>query len=183
MCGGSGSFPLPPCGFWGLDSVHQVWQQEPLVLNHLASPSTNIFSNCYNSEMRHNFGEGTFSKKLRNYLLLKKSCKGIVHWSPCNRLLHGGERARVLFIEVHVILVYGGKIQKVCVCGEQTLPTDCALSERDGDGCRTAAGLLAVLGIGEREPQAGMHHTPLRSPRELAETDLKGARSWLKWQD
>lgn len=91
--------------------------------------------------------------------------------------------ARVSFIEVHVILVYGGEMQKVCVCGEQTLPTDCALSERDGDGCRTVAGLLAVPGIGEREPQAGMHHTQLKSPRELVKTDFKGARFWLKRQD
>lgn len=42
-------------------------------------PLDNIFSNCYNSEMRHNFGEDTFSKQIRNYLLLEKSCKGIVH--------------------------------------------------------------------------------------------------------
>lgn len=74
-------------------------------------------------------------------------------------------------------------MQKVCVCGEQKLPTDCALSERDGDSCRTAAGLLTVPRIGEREPQAGMHHTQLKSPRELVETDFKVARFWLKRQD
>lgn len=177
-----GSLLLPPCGFLGLDSVNQVWQQEPLVLNHLTSPSNNIFSNCYNSEMRHNFGEGTFSKQIRNYFLLEKFCKGIVHWSSCNWLVYGGEIAMVSFIEVHVILVYGGEMQSLCLWRADITHWLCTEWERRWR-LQDCAGLLAVPGIGEREPQAGMHHTQLKSPRELVETDFTGARFWLKRQD
>lgn len=159
-----GSLLLPPCGFLGLDSVSQVWQQEPLVLNHLTSPSNNIFSNCYNSEMRHNFGEGTFSKQIRNYFLLEKSCKGIVHWSPCNTG------------------IWRRDAKSLCLWRADITHWLCTEWERRW-WLQDCAGLLAVPGIGEREPQAGMHHTQLKSPRELVKTDFKGARFWLKRQD
>lgn len=53
MCGGQkttcGSPPLPPCGFLGLNSVHQMWQQGPFPREPSCQPCISIITMLWGS--------------------------------------------------------------------------------------------------------------------------------------